>query len=1671
MKLDDLYFDVIFNDKTSETIKKIKAKLNKEKFEVKLQPKVSIKDIQAAIDKATSGKRLLHFKFGSASISRTGLKAIQTSLDSRIWYLNNVDIKTTKFEERLAKAVERAMRKGANDASVGITAGGGGTTSGSTSDANRVSTTLYRYIRIIQGMLTSSIFTNFLRKLADTYGKFEQQLVALKSMMQSGIKGNTLFNQIKDFSVKSPFQFSDLVGFTKQLTAFQVPYNEIFDTTKRLADLSAGLGVDMSRIILAYGQVRSASYLRGQELRQFTEAGVPILQMLADKFSLLEKRVVSVGDVFDYVSKRKVPFEMVKEVIQDMTNEGGIFYKMQERQAETLRGRITNLADAYDILLYNIGKSGAAGYMSSFVSFLQKLLECKNLIMAIGAAASVVFLKIMVAAAVNAKRAIVDMMAKAGMSLVGWKTAIFSAIVGLGVWVSNLRQDVENAKKAVEDFTKESSKSIKDFVESIKDIKISIDANGGDKVKTLADTLEKLKELIPENQATPFIAHVLGGKDIDEQLKRLEEVRSSLEDIEIVMRRLGEKKVTPYMYGVFKRDSEYVTALDKYLNSEQPKLIQALGVEGMGDALGSRINKFIKEATGGLTLSAQEKNEIINKLVEAWASDNSVFSGKGGVITKINLQLRANVDEEDIMTKSTALAQYYFDAVADAAKENGNDLQSLMYDAMYGTAEAQKKAKDSLSKIYTDAGDKAKETLGLFEDEFNQMVQRMQANPIDIQFRARLGLVDDNVSGYNKIYLQRLYDKMFGEGSFYTSKLDPASQMGKLKQSEKVKYISDIIKNNSDATNAKKALQDAYKDVVDNIKNATEANDMEMVENYKKQKEYLEEASQLIGWRLEETKETKTKTDEILKSEKDRYSTLKKYIQEYEKLVKLYGEAGALEKLKSQSQYKEFGDDFIKALGGASPANKGDFLRKYADYLEKTMGASGERGKTIRDIRIDAENADLEQQYKDTSDAIEQMTKEIATNAKKWDTFNKILSITGDEEFAQSIAFGGRIGFSNQGEQLLKQLNDAGISDVQSLKGKGSNELTKQYGKEIATLIEKYFEIINKEQEDALNDIVKVLEDAITQDVKIGAINRKYDNLKTQAQNLPEGKRQEAITGIENARNSEISKVKWDFFKKTPEYAKVFENLDRLSYESLSGLLEVLTNLNPQIQDDVASFKELQDKITKIREELLTRNPFDAISSSARNIGALSGMKFDRSGNATVATKRQSEILGKKIGEKVSRKEVNDASRGEMKNFENGLDGLSKAFSDLRKTIDPVIDLFDTLGMTGASDILGGISDTLGAASGVQQGLDTASQVAGGMGMSGVSSALSAAGPWGAAAGAALSIASSIFALHDKALQKQIDALKREEKSAKALYDLVEKRLEYTLGKGYGADTAKGLKQGTTYLQQRNNLYQQLFNKQKQLELENDKKKKDKDAIADLESEIAEMKETIKQYSMELADELFSINISDWASQIGDSLVNAFSEGKSAADAFDDAVADILKNMVKNMAQLYILEPALNQLKSYLFGIDGLHGVFGSDLSLSQEDLQGMIPILANLKTSIGNVKDLYDAINEVAKQSGIDLSGVSSGLSGSIQSVTEDTADLLASYINAIRARLMAQGAVIDVSLPALQNLAEAQLRELQSIVENTSRNAAAAERIDDAISALTLVGSNGKQLKVKAY
>ena len=212
------------------------------------------------------------------------------------------------------------------------------------------------------------------RNLVRVSAEFELQRTTLRAILQDVGGADAIFEQIKSLALVSPFSFKKLVTYTKQLSAYSIPMNELYETTKMLADVSAGLGVGMDRLVLAYGQVRSAAFLRGQEVRQFTEAGIPILNELAKQFTEIEGRLVSVGEVFDKISARQVPFEMVAKVFKDMTSEGGKFFKMQEVQAQTLQGKLSNLKDAYEIMFSEIGEK-VSPTIKGLVDWLRRLMS------------------------------------------------------------------------------------------------------------------------------------------------------------------------------------------------------------------------------------------------------------------------------------------------------------------------------------------------------------------------------------------------------------------------------------------------------------------------------------------------------------------------------------------------------------------------------------------------------------------------------------------------------------------------------------------------------------------------------------------------------------------------------------------------------------------------------------------------------------------------------------------------------------------------------------------------------------------------------------------------------------------------------------------------------------------------------------------------------------------------------------------------------------------------------------------------------------------------------------------------------------------------------------------------------------------------------------------------
>ena len=224
------------------------------------------------------------------------------------------------------------------------------------------------------GYFSIRMVSEFLDKMIKVTGEMESQRIALRAMLQDAPAADHLLEQIKGLAVESPYKFMDLAKYAKQLSAFGTPVEDIYSNVKMLADISAGLGVDMGRIVLAFGQIQSAGFLKGSELRQLTETGIPILQTLADMFTEIEGKSVSVGEVFDKISSRDVSFQMVADAFKTMTSEGGQFYKMQEVLSTSLEGKISNLSDALDAMLTQIGESNE-GILKGGVDVARVLIE------------------------------------------------------------------------------------------------------------------------------------------------------------------------------------------------------------------------------------------------------------------------------------------------------------------------------------------------------------------------------------------------------------------------------------------------------------------------------------------------------------------------------------------------------------------------------------------------------------------------------------------------------------------------------------------------------------------------------------------------------------------------------------------------------------------------------------------------------------------------------------------------------------------------------------------------------------------------------------------------------------------------------------------------------------------------------------------------------------------------------------------------------------------------------------------------------------------------------------------------------------------------------------------------------------------------------------------------
>lgn len=233
--------------------------------------------------------------------------------------------------------------------------------------------------------------TQFVKNLIEVRSQYEMNERALGILIDSAERGTQIFNELSQMALVSPYTLIELSSAAKQLTAYDVAAKDVVDTTRRLADMAAAVGIPIERLTYALGQIKAYGYLNSRDARMFANAGIPLVKQLSDYYTELEGRLVSTADVYDRIKKKSIDYNEVMEVMYKMTDQGGKFFDFQAKMADTLKVRLANLTLAWNNMLNDMGKEsqgvltwGIGALRDLFLQWKQLDNLIKNAALAVG---------------------------------------------------------------------------------------------------------------------------------------------------------------------------------------------------------------------------------------------------------------------------------------------------------------------------------------------------------------------------------------------------------------------------------------------------------------------------------------------------------------------------------------------------------------------------------------------------------------------------------------------------------------------------------------------------------------------------------------------------------------------------------------------------------------------------------------------------------------------------------------------------------------------------------------------------------------------------------------------------------------------------------------------------------------------------------------------------------------------------------------------------------------------------------------------------------------------------------------------------------------------------------------------------------------------------------------
>lgn len=1662
---------------------------------------------------------------GTATTINDRVKAIEYLREARA-RLSTTDANYTTILERLNAEIKRL--DAANRDAVASSKNYGTSVESLTKTHSRLLDTVGQLKRAFALIFSVSQIRNYISSIAQVRGEFEFRQRSLQALLGDTRAANAIFNKTVALAVQSPYQIKDLVSYTKQLAAYRIEQDKLYDTTKRLADVSAGLGVDMQRIILAYGQVKAAAYLRGTEVRQFTEAGINLYGELQRYFQEVKGEAYTTAQIVDMISKRKVTFEDIEAIFKRMTDQGGIFYNMQAIQAETLQGKIANLKDSIDVMLNGIGKqnewalkgavSGATALLSSWESITRvgtRLLELLVLIkitsMQTGVTMKTAFLnnanfvaiskgmssmQVAVTGLRNGFTALAAAGKMAKAALVA-NLPLFAAMEAISVGFEMYSKAQQRAKEAEENLqgyarmAKTVNSLTREF-RALAEARKAAEASNNKKFdfeKNFEDQKSQLRVIQEELKKYKLSLNVEINKVTTENISDVVE---------------DARRKMQIMNGMMYDATEYISKSDNSFLANDWLWFDSFSQDLKDmDKAAADVRSFGTRLDATLTLLGENYDSLSEKAKKAY---DGIKDGAKGTETDAEYIVRAyKTLQEDvfgfgynIQSGAKKAFDYFKQYETDLATQIGGvwqfesqmDTATDQIEKFFDWLEATwgsrlSKLKPAEVKVFYDKVAEANSFSELSRNILLKFAQKKYGFKIEAdkdEAENQVNWIDKYIKDYfaGKRYpvtisLQTNTDMM----EDFISRGDNEAKVARIAKTF-VKRFGDSVAKNTKSIAVNDMVTELFGGNIPQMA-LTETGEIQTTAVLAQAKAVMkkaEDTAKAFGVDVNDTdgKKTTARAKEQRDLIQERIQAYKELRDEYAKYLKLYdaetAKAKTLEGLADKLRNAGIYDEASKIVpDGLTVAEKIKALGKQYKELSKR----GEAMKVYAQLLLEY---DTERNAK----ALEKAKSDVEKSFSGFDVFKDMKDMGFDSGEIDKI-FG----------DLPRSFDDIKKSIDKAYEGMTGEDAQKQRLEAEKKLSEK----IRQQNLNTIKELTKAYKTQLSDQLKIDRWY--YEERAKILSAIPQEMQREYLDNLDKQYAQKTDENAWKEFKESDYYIRLFESLDSSSSRMLEAMKKRLGELRGSLKNlSPEQLKQVVDAMEKVDSELVSRNPFARLGTNIKEYIRYQRQRkkleedYLASVNKESALKSQSEEQQRIVMKKKEEYETvlktygkeSDKTREVKTSYDMEkmkLDILLKELVAQGKITEQYAEQVREgerakkniqQQASAINDFIGKFASGFGEISGMLEGFgvevpDSISKAFSGMEQASGGIAKLVSGDY---IGGVMSLASGIgnmvssFLGGDAAIQKRIEEHQRVITRLQWAYDDLKEAMDNAWS---SADLILAKDGAIDSIEKQNEALRAMIN------AEDDKKKKDTAQIEEWAREIEENTKKIQELKEQTLSEMGGFgsqsNYKSAAQEFADAWVDAFNEGGDALDALGDKFDDFFDNLIKKQlmqrgAKRY-LEPIL---KAFDDAVSEGSAGGNNGYDVTKEELDTIAALRdQNLMAFNEYAKTLMDVLG-VVPDGNSELSALQQG----IQGLTESTGQALEGLLNSIRyfvARQADDVQAIRSLLNAANSLGGSQSGDTAVLTELRTQTTVIRE-IRDMLSDVTKSGHprNGRGIKV---